>query len=662
MSSTRAATLAALVAAVAVAAAATAIALVAADDAWHRELAHDVPVDAAVGVSYAAAAALVLAGTGGRRIGWLLLGIGLSGAGAALTSAIAATATEPSTLASGALFVQSWIWVPGFVPLLTVVPLVYPDGWLPSRSWRPVLIASVLGMMLLAAGSALYPEGTQGAADLQKPWTHERAAQLLDVAAAVLLVPVVVAVLVALVVRWRRAAGLVRRQVAVLVGAAAVLVIDTALQPVLGDALGVATQVLAVALVPAAIGVAVTRHRLYDLDLALCRAVSGASLAVCLACIYLTLFTVTSAIVPGGATSGAAAAAAVCGLLLHPLGARLSRGVDRLFYGERARPERLLEVVASGLREGVDLGEVPRRLCRAVVESLRLGSAEIVLGDDVEGRPTASVGTASGPATDLPMEHRGEIVGRLRVTARAGERAVTERDAEILRMVCDQVAPAVAALLLSERLHHSRAALVTAREEERRRLRRDLHDGVGAALAGVRLQVETARDLVADPVTGGLLESAAAGVATAVDDLRGITEDLRPPALDDLGLGAGLRGIADRMSAPGTQVDVVIDPALDAAGLPAAIEVACYRIAAEAVANAVRHADAQRISVRLCAGDGALSLLVEDDGRGLPERVRPGALGLTSMRQRADEIGGLLDVVSDRRGTRVRAELPLEAR
>ncbi len=177
----------------------------------------------------------------------------------------------------------------------------------------------------------------------------------------------------------------------------------------------------------------------------------------------------------------------------------------------------------------------------------------------------------------------------------------------------------------SESLQHSRAALVTAREEERRRLRRDLHDGVGAALAGIRLQVETARDLVTDPVAGGLLRSAAAGVATAVDDVRAITDDLRPSVLDDLGLEAGLRGLADRMATPAIDVDVDVDLV---GPLSAAVEVACYRIAAEALANAIRHAGARRVAVQLGGTATWVSLRVEDDGDGLPEqpaRRRPRA-------------------------------------
>jgi signal transduction histidine kinase len=611
MSSTRVATALALLAGLA---AVAAVGVVTAAGTWSDPALHDVPVDATIGVSYAAAAVLVLSGTGGRRIGWLLLGIGLCGAGGALSSALELDA------------VSGWIWVGGFVPLLTLVPLLYPDGRLPGPRWRPWVGASVAGMVLIGAGSATYP-GT--------------VSRIVFLAGAALLLPSCVAGLAAVVLRWRRSHGLVRRQVTVLLATAALLGVVTLLQPVLAWPAGALAQAAAAGLVPVAIGVAVTRHRLYDLDLAVCRAIGGLSLAVCLAALYVCLFLLLAAVLPEAV--GAATAAAACGLLLHPLGVRLNRGVDRMFYGDRAEPARVLEATAAALRD--DLGEVPERVATVLVDSLRLGSAAIAVGDDGAG---------------LPLRHRGEVVGRLLVTPRPGEAAVTERDAELLAVVCDQVAPAVAALRLSERLQHSRAALVTAREEERRRLRRDLHDGVGAALAGVRLQVETARDLVgAEAVAGGLLQSAAAGVANAVDDLRAITDDLRPAALDDLGLAAGLRGLADRMSTPAT--GVVVEARVDGP-LPAAVEVATYRIATEAVANAVRHAAARRVCVRLSTDPGRVVLEVADDGTGMPDRPRAAGLGLASMRQRVEELGGRLTITSSGTGTVVHAELPTEAR
>ena len=269
------------------------------------------------------------------------------------------------------------------------------------------------------------------------------------------------------------------------------------------------------------------------------------------------------------------------------------------------------------------------------------------------------VGTPTGPVTRLPMRHRGEVVGTLRVTARPGEASLPARDAELLAIVCDQVAPAIAALRLSDRLQQSRSALVTAREEERRRLRRDLHDGVGAALAGIRLQVETARDLVTDPVAGSLLQSAAAGVATAVDDVRAITDDLRPAVLDDLGLEAGLRGLARPDGHACHRDRRERRPGRAAAGRGGG-RVLPDRGRGTRQRDPARRRQPSRRSARRQRHLGVSA------GRGRRDRPlgRPSVdgLGLPSMRQRAEEIGGRLEVTSTGSGTLVRAELPMEAR
>ncbi len=199
---------------------------------------------------------------------------------------------------------------------------------------------------------------------------------------------------------------------------------------------------------------------------------------------------------------------------------------------------------------------------------------------------------------------------------------------------------------------------MTAREEERRRLRRELHDGVGAALAGLRLQLDAAHELVPDPRPRRILERARAGATEAVADVRRITEDLRPAALDELGLAGSLRALGDRCRTPALAVEVDVPDALPA--LPAATEVACVRVAGEALANAVRHAGARTVRVRLEVRSGAVVLEVADDGAG----VRPGTtsggtgLGLPSMRLRAEELGGSWRLDSSSRGTRVRVELP----
>jgi signal transduction histidine kinase len=241
------------------------------------------------------------------------------------------------------------------------------------------------------------------------------------------------------------------------------------------------------------------------------------------------------------------------------------------------------------------------------------------------------------------------------VTPREGELAVGDR--ELLAALADQAAPALAALALTDDLRRSRQALVTAREEERRRLRSDLHDGLGAALAGVRLQLDAAADLVEDARARRVLDAATAGVVEAVADVRRLTDDLRPPALDELGLPGSLVALGERLRTPSLSVKVDVAPLQP---LPAATEVAAYRIAAEALANAARHSGARNVLLQAAAAGGRVTLTVQDDGGGVSSASGTGGsgLGLPSMRQRAEEIGGELSLSSSSAGTTVRAVLP----
>ena len=477
------------------------------------------------------------------------------------------------------------------------------------------------------------------------------------------LVPCAVAALASLVVRYRRSDGLRRRQVVVLLAAAAVLAAVTAAQGLLPSPVDVLLQAGAVLLLPVAIGVAVTRHRLYDLDLAVCRALAAASLSVCLVGAYLSVFALLQALAPGRSVLSAAVAAGVAGVVLQPLGKRLSAAVDRVYFGHRADPYAVTSHVAARLTAtGVDVDEVPALVCATVVEDLRLRGVEVWLAHDGGEVLAASAGEVDAAASErFPLRHRGETVAWLAVAPRAGEHRVDSRDAAVLQGVADQVAPAVAALHLHRELQHSREQLVATRESERRWLRHELHDGLGAALAGLRLQVETARDLADHPTAQRLLAAAGEGVAEAVAEVRTLCEGLRPPGIDDLGLSRALVALGSRMSTPDLEVCVDVDDGLD---LDPAVEVALYRIAAEALTNVTRHSGAERATLAVTAG-ARVELVVRDDGVGLdatdPAPTRGSGLGLASIRRRAEEVGGSARVASgpDGRGTEVRATLPV---
>jgi signal transduction histidine kinase len=591
-----------------------------------------------------------------------MLGSGVAAGLAALFTALALV--TPADASASGVFVQlqSWLWVPGFFPLFTLVPLLYPIGLLPGRRWRVAAAASVLGIVLLSLGVALYPEPFAGETPLAKPVTSRTVAEVLTAAAAVLLVPAALAALASLGLRMRSTRGLARRQVAVLLVAAGVLVAVTLAQGAIPAPWDVLAQAAATLLLPVAIGIAVTRHGLYELDTAVRRALVAASLAVCLAGLYLTVFAVLQGLLRSDSAVSAALAAGTTGVVVQPLARHLTAGVDRLYYGERADPYAVLTRLAADLAgAGLDVDRVPSVVCRTVVTALRLGGAEVLLDVGGTARPVAAAG--AGVPVDAPhvdLRHRGEVVGRLRVATRPGERVLDPRDAEILARMADHVAPALAALRLHRELQRSRESLVNAREAERRRLRSELHDGLGATLAGMRLQVESAQSLVDDPTAQRLLTATGGGIAQAVAEVRHLCEGLRPPGVDDLGLSEAIHLAVERIRTPDLAVTVDVGPLPDVG--PAA-EAAAYRITAEALANVVRHAEARAVGVVLQATPEQLELSVSDDGVGLGEGAGHRGVGIASMRRRAEELGGRLTLTTPPggQGTLLQATLPWTA-
>jgi signal transduction histidine kinase len=286
-------------------------------------------------------------------------------------------------------------------------------------------------------------------------------------------------------------------------------------------------------------------------------------------------------------------------------------------------------------------------------EGLRLRYVEI---RDLAGERLAGRGEPVAQPETLTLQAYGAPVG---VLCWAGQ-GLRDSDRALLGDVARQLGAVVhhAALLTS--LRASQERLVLAREEERRRLRRDLHDGLGPALAGLTLQVDTLRHRLstgADRDAEAPLLDLRTGIQSTVLDVRRIVEGLRPPALDELGLAEALRQLAARLEVPGAPgIAVSVDVP---ERLPAAVEVATYRIVAEAVTNAVKHAAAGHVAVRVDVPGSCVVVEVCDDGRG-SATPRDEGVGLVSMRERAVEIGGTVVVDSPPgRGTRVRAELPL---
>jgi signal transduction histidine kinase len=299
--------------------------------------------------------------------------------------------------------------------------------------------------------------------------------------------------------------------------------------------------------------------------------------------------------------------------------------------------------------------ELLASLADTVASSLRLPYVAI---EGADGGPLAACGTPGETVERWPMSAEQGPAGFLVAAPRRGEDAFDERDRELLGDIAGQIGVAVYAVGLTAELLRSRQHLVTAREEERRRLRRDLHDGLGPVLTAVGLTLDAARTTVRSnpPTAERHIVEAKEATAQALTDLRRLVHGLRPPVLDDLGLVPALRAQADRLAA-GSVLTVTID-AGEIPDLPAAVEVAAFRIAVEAVTNARRHSDASACHVRLAASDGALTICVRDNGNTAAPWA-PG-VGLTAMRERAEELGGTMRAGPEPAGgASVNARLPL---
>ncbi|MDP8940761.1 MAG: GAF domain-containing sensor histidine kinase, partial [Actinomycetota bacterium] len=273
----------------------------------------------------------------------------------------------------------------------------------------------------------------------------------------------------------------------------------------------------------------------------------------------------------------------------------------------------------------------------------------------------ASAGEPVEKPQRLPLTYQNEPVGELLLGTRAGEGEFSAADRRLLEDLARQAGVAARAVRLTTDLQRSRERLVTTREEERRRLRRDLHDGLGAQLAGLNIQAGILRRLIphnpeaADELVVELRDE----LRAAISDIRRLVYDLRPPALDDLGLIGALDRLAERYGAQDDGLRVAVEAPEELPPLPAAVEVAVYRIAQEALTNVVRHARAGECIVRLAAVKGWLKMEVSDNGIGIAKEPGIG-VGLISMRERAAELGGSCLVESPAEGgTRLSVHLPL---
>ena len=627
---------------------------------------------ALIGLVYAACSGVVLAQDRRQGFGWALAVPAVFWGSDGLAQAYVRYGIRVDEAAPG---IDAALWLlnrfGAFLPMtVAVLLLVFPTGrFLPGR-WRRVSQAAIVGMALSGLVVVLAP--TAGRAnDIDLPPGVDLDAGSLalpdgfvDVAVPVVNVIMVLGVLVSMavvVVRYRRSRGVERDRMrwlawSVLTMAAAVLL------SALSDLAAVrdASLFLLTTLPAVAMTVGIVRPSLVPVQDLLSGTAVFALLSAALVVVDLGVVAILDAALDDELAQRQVVLAVLLltVLLYGPLRQRLSAVVRRLVHGERGRPYDVVAGLASTLEQAEEAPAQLALVADAVSSAFGVSYVGLEVDQGNGGRIVARHGTRPAEVRTLPIAYRGQEVGRVELPVRGLRSRLSRRDEQLLGDIARQAATAVRTSQLADELQDNRERLVVAREEERRRIRRDLHDGLGPALSGLVFQLESARLLVGrDP--GAAERSVAATSAQlqeVVADVRRLVHDLRPPALDDLGLVGALRQQAERISGSGPVTTIL---AGDLGQLSAAVEVAAYRIAGEALTNVVRHASATTATVRLSTEDDRLVVEVADDGVGIAEEAEAG-VGLVSLRERAAELGGRTEVSCPAGGgTVVRAWLPL---
>lgn len=426
---------------------------------------------------------------------------------------------------------------------------------------------------------------------------------------------------------------------------------------------------LALLAIPVCFLLAMLFANLFDVDLVITRTLVYGSLSLLVAACYLLVVAGTGMLV--GERAGPFAplvGAAIVALVAGPLRALLQRRVRRLVYGMRAEPYAALSGLSRRLAASVPDGDVPTELVSTIRRALRAPYVALAVGSDGTFPITAEHGQVTSQTLSLPVHHREEQVAVL-IVGYDVRRPLSAPDRALLADLTSHAGSAIHSLQLTaslrrgaEELQSARERLVLTREEERRRLRRDLHDGLAPTLAAAALTAATAQDLVRrDPTTAEqVLDTLQRNLRAAVADIRTLVDELRPAALE-LGL---MTAIKERAAELGQIMQVRVDGPDCLPTLPAAVEVAAYRICQEALMNVLKHADARHVQVRVRAAGDLLTLDIEDDGAGHAGRTGQavGGIGLSSMRERAAEVGGRCTFTTpDGGGTHVSVCLPLSA-
>jgi signal transduction histidine kinase len=639
-----------------------------------------------------------------NAIGWILLAIGLSWSLGDVLGGIGGLGIEHGW--SGGAVVEAVaqpLWIPPIALSAVFLILVFPDGHLPSPRWRWFAWAIGIGMVIGAIAILVSPGGfdDSGYPDVRNPLGIEALRDVLPILyASLLLIPIgMIGAAVAIVQRYRRSRGADRAQMKWLaLAAGAVAAIYAVVMPasLLADSphpplwLSVLQNlsIASFALIPIAIGFAVLKYRLYDIDVVISKALVFGSLALFIGLVYVGMVVGLGQLI-GTTTNNpvlSIAATAVVALLFEPVRARVQRFANRLVYGERATPYEVLTRFSERIAGTYATEDVLPRTARVIAEGtgadrvdvwLRVGEAFLPgarwPADAPAPTDTPSLDARGSPVLNgadrcVAVRHRDELLGAVTV-ARPRGGPLTPAEADLLddlaeqsglvlsnvRLTADLEGRLVEITARAAELRASRQRIVTTQDAERRRLERNIHDGAQQHLVALAVKLRLARALVTkDPAKGAtMLHELRGEVEAAIETLSSLALGIYPPVLEELGIAAALETQAELGSVPVRLHDEGVDRQ------PIETEAAVYFCCLEAIQNAAKHARASHVDVTLVHADGHLTFEVRDDGAGFDTSVGAAGSGLQGMADRLSALGGTISVESaPGRGTVVTGRVP----
>lgn len=598
-----------------------------------------------------------------NRVGLLCLGIGASEALSGLVTEYGyrAVMERAGGLPAGEAVasLDAWVWMPGFVAIITLLVAWFPDGRVHRRWVRIPLALAGLGVVGFVVPTAVMAWRLRGPAIFTADRVDDgsRLAGIADAGLFLVLAGAVGCVVSALD-RLRRAHGRERQQLlwfaagaALCVGSLVAARPDSSIAPI--------AELVALPLIPAAIGMALLRYRLYDMEFVVNRVLLYVGLTATIGVLYVSAVALFTNVLDVGSVPGAVLASGVVAVGFDRVRRALERVADRLLFGNRHDPAAAMVEVTRSV-SSVSAPDALDAIAAALVETLKLRAARVALRTVDGTELVGATGVIATPTLSVPLTFENRELGHLEIEA-AGGMPFDPAARRLLGDLAAQVAIAAHAILLTTELRKSRARLIEAVEQERRRLRRDLHDGLGTALVGIVMQLEALSNLLdGQGAASDLARTITTEARQLVAETRRLVHGLVPPVVEEVGLVEALRQHADRLNRTGGRRGTFT---IDADGwaherLPAAVEVAAYVIVTEAMTNVARHARATCCEVRL-RRDTELTVEVVDDGIGLTGIRREG-VGLRSMRERTEDLDGVLVVEPcNGRGTRVAASLPL---